>query len=56
MSGLLPEGLLEIMQCPRDAGLLREDVEASQLVCDTCRYRYRAKAPGFLTSESITWR
>lgn len=37
---LLPDGLLEIMQCPRCAGELVEDVEASQLRCNQCGTRY----------------
>ena len=52
---LLPDGLLDIMQCPRDAGTLREDVAASQLVCDKCRYRYPVKdgIPVMLPEEAI---
>ena len=38
--GLLPDGLLEIMQCPRCAGVLEEDVSASQLRCTGCGTRY----------------
>ena len=38
--GLLPDGLLEIMQCPRCASALEEDPAASQLVCTGCRTRY----------------
>ena len=37
---LLPDGLLEIMQCPLCAGTLEEDVAASQLVCTQCGVRY----------------
>ena len=40
MDALLPEGLLAIMQCPRCASPLREDVAASQLVCTGCGTRY----------------
>lgn len=52
---LLPEGLLEIMQCPEDAGPLREDVAASQLVCETCGVRYpvRDGIPVMLAEEAI---
>ncbi len=52
---LLPDGLLEIMQCPRDAGELREDVAASQLVCGDCGYRYRVEngIPVMLVEEAI---
>ena len=37
---LLPDGLIDIMQCPNCAGTLLEDVPASQLLCDSCGYRY----------------
>ena len=52
---LLPEGLLEIMQCPQDAGELREDVAASQLVCMSCAFRYpvRDGIPVMLEEEAI---
>ena len=40
MDDLLPEGLLEIMQCPRCASVLAEDLDASQLVCTGCATRY----------------
>ena len=52
---LLPEGLLEIMQCPQDAGELREDVAASQLVCMSCGFRYpvRDGIPVMLEEEAI---
>ncbi len=52
---LLPEGLLEIMQCPEDGGPLREDVAASQLVCETCDVRYpvRDGIPVMLSEEAI---
>jgi uncharacterized protein YbaR (Trm112 family) len=52
---LLPDGLLEIMQCPEDGGALREDVAASQLVCESCgvRYRVRDGIPVMLTEEAI---
>ncbi len=40
MTGLLPEGLLEIMQCPRCASALEEDGPASELVCTGCGTRY----------------
>lgn len=52
---LLPEGLLEIMQCPEDGGPLREDVAASQLVCESCGFRYpvRDGIPVMLREEAI---
>ena len=52
---LLPEGLLELMQCPRDAGTLREDVAASQLICESCGYRYPVSdgIPVMLDEEAI---
>lgn len=52
---LLPDGLLEIMQCPRDAGPLREDLDAAQLVCETCGYRYPVSdgIPVMLVEEAI---
>lgn len=57
MSGehLLPDGLLEIMQCPDDAGSLREDLAASELVCETCGVRYpvRDGIPIMLAEEAI---
>ena len=37
---LLPEGLLELMQCLVCAGTLEEDVAASQLHCRECDRRY----------------
>lgn len=40
MEHLLPEGLLEIMQCPRCASPLEEDVAASELHCTGCGTRY----------------
>ena len=52
---LLPEGLLEIMQCPEDAGPLREDPAAPQLVCESCGVRYpvRDRIPIMLAEEAI---
>jgi len=52
---LLPDGLLEIMQCPDCAGTLREDVAASQLVCENCGIRYRVDngIPVMLLDEAI---
>jgi phosphomannomutase len=38
--GLLPEGLLEIMQCPSCAGSLTEVEEPPSLLCDGCGLRY----------------
>ena len=40
MSGLLPDGLLEIMQCIQCAGPLREREDPPSLVCDECRVWY----------------
>ena len=40
MSPLLPEGLLEIMQCIQCAGPLRERKEPPSLVCDQCSVWY----------------
>ena len=37
---LLPDDLLEIMQCPNCTGELTEDMGASQLLCGSCGYRY----------------
>ena len=53
--GLLPEGLLEIMQCPNCTGRLEEDAAASQLVCVECAYRYRVDdgIPVMLVDEAI---
>jgi uncharacterized protein YbaR (Trm112 family) len=52
---LLPESLLEIMQCPTCAGDLREDVAASVLVCAGCGLRYpvRDGIPVMLVEEAI---
>ena len=52
---LLPEGLLEIMQCPECTGTLSEDVAASQLVCEDCGLRYRVEngIPVMLLDEAI---
>ncbi|MCP3976154.1 MAG: Trm112 family protein [bacterium] len=36
----MPEGLLEIMQCPRCGGSLTERAEPPSLVCDACRIAY----------------
>ena len=37
---LLPEGLLDIMQCPRCGGPLAERAAPPSLVCDRCRVAY----------------
>lgn len=52
---LLPEGLLEIMQCPEDGGTLREDQAKFQLVCESCGIRYpvRDGIPVMLSEEAI---
>ena len=39
-SGLLPPGLLEIMQCPACAGTLHEVEEPPSLLCGSCGLRY----------------
>jgi uncharacterized protein YbaR (Trm112 family) len=51
---LLPEGLLDIMQCPDCAGELSEDVAASVLVCGDCGLRYpvRDGIPVMLVEEA----
>ncbi|MDJ0961586.1 MAG: Trm112 family protein [Acidimicrobiia bacterium] len=52
---LLPDGLLEIMQCPRCGGLLVEDVAASQLHCIDCGTRYPVEdgIPNMLDDAAI---
>jgi uncharacterized protein YbaR (Trm112 family) len=52
---LLPDGLLEIMQCPNCGGSLEEDVPASQLLCLECAYRYEVRdgIPVMLLDEAI---
>ena len=40
MSGLLPEGLLEIMVCIRCSGPLVERLDPPSLVCDACHVWY----------------
>lgn len=40
MSAMLPEGLIEIMQCIRCAGPLRERAAPPSLVCDRCEIWY----------------
>lgn len=37
---LLPEGLLEIMQCPSCGGALKERVTPPALLCEKCRLAY----------------
>jgi uncharacterized protein YbaR (Trm112 family) len=39
-SGLLPEGLLDIMQCPSCAGTLTEVMDPPSLLCGGCGLRY----------------
>lgn len=46
MAGLLPEGLLEIMQCPQCGGALREKAEPPSLECEDCRIAYPVAAGG----------
>ena len=36
----LPEGLLEIMQCPRCGGALQERAAPPALLCGQCRLAY----------------
>ena len=52
---LLPEGLLDIMQCPECGGNLGEDVAASVLVCADCGLQYpvRDGIPVMLVEEAI---
>ena len=52
---LLPEGLLDIMQCPDCAGELTEDLAASELVCSVCGLRYpvRDGIPVMLVEEAL---
>jgi uncharacterized protein YbaR (Trm112 family) len=52
---LLPEGLLDIMQCIRCGGELREDVAAGQLECAACGVRYPVEdgTPVMLDEEAI---
>ena len=44
--GLLPAGLLEIMQCPKCGGPLAEREEPPSLVCQQCRIAYPVEAGG----------
>lgn len=37
---LLPDGLLEIMQCPRCSGVLTERATPPSLLCRQCRLAY----------------
>ena len=55
MDRLLPDGLLEIMQCPRCASGLVEDFEASQLHCPECDTRYPVEngIPNMLDEAAI---
>ena len=52
---LLPDGLLDIMQCPDCGGELEEDVAASQLVCVSCGLRYPVNdgIPVMLVDQAI---
>lgn len=43
---LLPEGLLEMMQCPRCGGTLVERVTPPALLCDRCALAYPVVAGG----------
>ncbi len=43
---LLPDGLLEIMQCPKCAGSLAEREEPPSLVCSLCRIAYPVEEGG----------
>lgn len=56
MPGLLPDGLLGIMQCPRCAGSLTERAEPPSLVCDQCAVAYpvaEGGIPVMLEEEAI---
>ncbi len=55
MSELLPEGLLEIMQCIMCAGSLSERLEPPSLVCDDCGVAYPVEdgIPIMLEAEAI---
>ena len=46
MKGLLPDGLLEIMQCPACAGELTERMEPPSLICSKCRLVYPVEDGG----------
>lgn len=46
MGGLLPPGLLEIMQCPKCAGPLLEREEPPALLCTRCRVAYPVEVGG----------
>lgn len=43
---LLPEGLLDIMQCPQCAGALLERADPPSLICEQCRLAYPVAAGG----------
>lgn len=44
--GLLPDGLLDIMQCPQCAGELTEREEPPSLICQKCRLAYPVEEGG----------
>ncbi len=53
---LLPEGLLDIMQCPECAGPLQERPEPPALVCEACRLAYPVAdggIPVMLAEEAV---
>lgn len=54
MSSLLPEGLLDIMQCIRCGGALVERLDPPSLVCDACTtwYPVREGIPIMLEEEA----
>lgn len=52
---LLPEGLLEIMQCPSCGGELVERLQPPSLVCTQCGLRYPVDdgIPVMLVEEAL---
>ncbi len=56
--GLLPPGLLEIMQCPSCAGTLTEVEEPPSLLCTACGLRYPVEdgIPVMLIEEAVSTR
>jgi uncharacterized protein YbaR (Trm112 family) len=54
---LLPEGLIDIMQCPGCAGRLLERADPPALICEKCRLAYPVAAGGIpvmLTEEAVS--
>lgn len=54
MGGLVPESLLEIMQCPACGGTIHEEPEPPSLLCEQCSRRYPVKngIPVMLVEEA----